>query len=64
MTVDLTTQPSEILDNNEFKPIERKSLAVRVADELRNLVLLEKLNDFYIVSAKNRNCSFYNIELI
>ena len=43
MTVDLTTQPSEILDNNEFKPIERKSLAERVADELRNLVLLEKL---------------------
>lgn len=28
----------------EFKPLDRKSLAERVADELRDLVLLEKLN--------------------
>ncbi len=29
--------------NREFKPLDRKSLAERVADELRDLVLLEKL---------------------
>ena len=30
--------------SRDFKPLERKSLAERIADELRDLVLLEKLN--------------------
>jgi len=43
MIVKSPTSTAERSDNSEFKPLERKSLSERVADEIRNLILLEKL---------------------
>ena len=39
----------EYFPDNDFKPLERKGLAERVADKLRDLVLLEKLQPGTII---------------